>query len=305
MPILNAPSTTGTYEGATYAPQQFVGATANYSAVRNYPVKSGTFFTADDVANQSKVVVLGQTVVNNLYGNNADPSAVVGTKIKFGSASWTVIGIFAPKGSNGVQDQDDIVLAPVSTVKDTLEGGGAYNSITVQAVSKTATASAQNEIMSTLSSLHNIRTGSPFTVLNQQSLQTSQEQSSQTLTVLLAIVASISLLVGGIGVMNIMLVTVTERTREIGIRKAIGAQKSHILMQFLVEAVMVTMMGGLLGIAGGLIGSRFKIAGVQPVVAPYSIGLAFGVAVLTGLFFGLYPANRAASLRPIDALRYE
>jgi putative ABC transport system permease protein len=145
----------------------------------------------------------------------------------------------------------------------------------------------------------------PFRVLNQQSLLTAATSSSRTFTVLLAAVAAISLLVGGIGVMNIMLVTVTERTREIGIRKAIGAPKSAILTQFLLEAVLLSLIGGVAGIAVGLIGSRFRIDGVDPVIAPYSIVLSFVIAIAVGVFFGFYPANRAASLRPIDALRYE
>jgi putative ABC transport system permease protein len=145
----------------------------------------------------------------------------------------------------------------------------------------------------------------PFQVLNQATLLSTVESTSSTFTVLLAAVAAISLLVGGIGVMNIMLVTVTERTHEIGIRKAIGAPKSAILAQFLFEAVLLSLIGGTIGVVIGVVGSRFKIAGVQPVIAPYSIVLAFGVSIAVGVFFGFYPANRAASLRPIDALRYE
>jgi putative ABC transport system permease protein len=307
VPIVMASSVTGTYNGATYSPSQFYGTTAAFSAVRNYPVKTGSFFTDDDVANRSKVVVIGTTVLSNLYGANASAADAIGTEIKFGATQWEVIGVLKSKGSNGVQDQDDVVVAPSSAVQDTLAGGGTYSQLVVQAASPQAAAVVEGEITQTLNALHKI-TGtatSSFRVLNQASLLSSQQASSETLTVLLGAVAAISLLVGGIGVMNIMLVTVTERTREIGIRKAIGAQKSAILGQFLVEATMVAMIGGLLGVAGGLIGSQFRIAGIQPVVAPYSVFLAFGVSVLTGLFFGFYPANRAAALRPIDALRYE
>jgi putative ABC transport system permease protein len=165
---------------------------------------------------------------------------------------------------------------------------------------------AAAEVTATLLGTHRITNGVPdFSVLNQGTLLQTSSSTNRVFTVLLGAVAAISLLVGGIGVMNIMLVTVTERTREIGIRKAIGATKSDILMQFLVEAVLLSLLGGLVGVAAGLVGSHFKVVGVTPVVAPYSVFLAFGVAVVVGLFFGIYPANRAASLRPIEALRYE
>ena len=165
---------------------------------------------------------------------------------------------------------------------------------------------AYQEAQSVLLNRHDVSaTQADFSIATQQSLVETANQTNKTMTVLLAGVAAISLLVGGIGVMNIMLVTVTERTREIGIRKAIGARRGDIVGQFLVEAVLLSLFGGVMGVIVGLVGSRFEIVGVQPVVAPYSVGLAFGVSVLIGLVFGLYPANRAAALRPIDALRYE
>ncbi len=176
----------------------------------------------------------------------------------------------------------------------------------VQGTSASKLTSAQAEITTILASRNGTTAASlPFLILNQGSLLQTTQSNNQTFTVLLGAVAAISLLVGGIGVMNIMLVTVTERTREIGIRKAIGAPKSAILIQFLVEAVLLSFIGGVVGVIVGVIGSRFRIDGVQPVLVPYSIFLASGVAVVVGVFFGLYPANRAASLRPIDALRYE
>jgi len=306
VPIVTATGTVGAYQGNTYTPAQFVGTTADFTPVRNYPVSAGTAITADDVDSRAKVVVLGKTVVDNLFGLNTPAASVIGQPIKFGNTTWIAIGVFAPKGTNGTQDQDDIVVAPYTAVQDNLTGAQTFNSITVQAISRNATGSAQTEVTAVLGGLHRTTNGtSPFSVLNQATLQTSQEQSAKTLTVLLGAVAAISLIVGGIGVMNIMLVTVTERTREIGVRRAIGAQRSDILSQFLIEAVMVSMLGGLLGVGAGLIGSHFKIVGIKPAIALYSVFLAFGVSVLTGLFFGLYPANRAATLRPIDALRYE
>jgi putative ABC transport system permease protein len=305
VPIVNA-TVIGTYQGATYTPSQFLGTTPDFSPVRNYPVAAGTFLTQEDIDSRSKVVVLGKTVVDNLFGTGTSGDSVIGQTVKFGASSWTVAGVFAAKGTNGSQDLDDIAVAPYTAVQDNLTGTAAFTTITVQALNRNATGSAQTEVTSILNSLHKSSNGSSsFAVQNQSTLQSSQEQSAKTLTVLLAAVAAISLIVGGIGVMNIMLVTVTERTREIGIRRAIGAQRRDVMSQFLIEAVMVSMLGGLLGVGGGLLGSQFKIVGIQPSVALYSVFLAFGVSVLTGLFFGFYPANRAAGLRPIDALRYE
>jgi putative ABC transport system permease protein len=222
--------------------------------------------------------------------------------------SFQVIGVTGSKGSNGFQDQDDIAIAPLTAVQDTVSGYGSVSSITVQASSRDALNAAQTEVTNILTPRHpttSSSSSSNFSVLNQGSILQATSSTSAVFTTLLGEVAAISLLVGGIGVMNIMLVSVTERTREIGIRKAVGARRSDILTQFLVEAVLVSLFGGIAGLVFGVVGSQFKIAGVQPVIAPYSIFLAFGAAVLTGLFFGTYPAGRAASMRPIDALRFE
>ncbi|HMK10294.1 MAG TPA: ABC transporter permease [Acidimicrobiales bacterium] len=300
-PVVNA-NATATYEGATHQIAQGIGTTPNYFGVRNFEVANGSAFTEDDVTEHRKVVVLGQTVVTDLFGDGVDP---VGQKIKVGGSTWTVIGTLKPKGSNGFNDQDDIAIAPVTSVQDSLSArSSGYNNITVQAKSRSASNAASAEITSTLLSTHKVTTAD-FQVLNQAALLDASAASNEVFTVLLGAVAAISLLVGGIGVMNIMLVTVTERTREIGIRKAIGARKRHILSQFLVESVLLSMLGGLIGVLVGLAGSHFRIVGVTPVVQLYSVILAFGVAVMVGLFFGIYPANRAASLRPIEALRYE
>ncbi len=307
VPSVRIANVVVSYNGASTTPAQELGTTASFAPVRNYPVKTGSFITADDEDNHSRVVVLGTSVAKNLLGDaTADPSSMLGATVQVGAGQYTVIGTFESKGSNGAQDQDDIIVMPMSTARDALVGNtGTVDGLTVQAKNRAATDTAQNEITSILAARHRTTTTSSFQVLNQASLLATQDASNRTFTVLLGTVAAISLLVGGIGVMNIMLVTVTERTREIGIRKAIGAQRSHILGQFMVEAVLLTMLGGLLGVVVGLLGSQFTIVGVEPIVAPYSIVLAFGVAVLIGLFFGIYPANRAASLRPIDALRYE
>ena len=302
-PAVNA-SVTATWNGATYSPGQFIGTVPVYPQIRNYTVATGTFFTDADETAASRVAVLGQTVVTNLFGTT-NP---IGQTVQFNGASFQVVGVLASKGTNGAQDLDDIVMAPLSAVQDTLTGfTGSLSNITIEAKSQSASNAASAEITAVLDGTHKITTAAnqDFRILNQSSLLQTSNASHRTFTVLLGAVAAISLLVGGIGVMNIMLVTVTERTREIGIRKAIGARKIDILAQFLVEAVLLSVLGGLLGVAAGIGGSYFKIVGIKPVVALYSVFLAFGVAVATGLFFGLYPANRAASLRPIEALRYE
>jgi putative ABC transport system permease protein len=304
-PVRTASSVTASYQGNTYAPSSFVGVLPPYTEIRNYPVQLGRFISADDQANNAKVVVLGSTVVSNLFGSaTANP---IGAQVQFNATTLTVIGVFKSKGSNGFQDQDDIAMIPLSTMEEAFTGSTTpYGQLAVEAKSPSSTNAAQAEILATLDANHHLAaTSTQFNVLNQASLLQTTSANTKTFRVLLAAVAAISLVVGGIGVMNITLVTVTERTREIGIRKAIGARKPDILSQFLVEAVLLSLLGGLFGVAAGLIGSHFKIDGTKPVLVPVSIPLAFGVSLLVGLFFGIYPANRAASLRPIDALRYE
>jgi putative ABC transport system permease protein len=306
VPSVNVSSESVVYNGATDTPNTISGTTTNFSTVRNYPVQWGTSFTAQQYDSHAHVVVLGLTDVKDLLGQQADGSALVGQQVLVGGASFNVIGVFKSKGTNGIQDQDSIAIMPLTTARDTFTGNtGTVDGVTVQAKSSGRATAAQNEVSAVLIAQHPGSSASDFSVLNQQSVLQSVSTTNRTFTVLLGAVAAISLLVGGIGVMNIMLVTVTERTREIGIRKAVGARHGHILTQFLVEAVMLSAIGGVLGVAGGLIGSLFKIVNVKPVVEPYSVFLALGFAIVTGLFFGAYPANRAAKLRPIDALRYE
>ncbi len=304
-PVVTANGVTLTSGETTYSPSSFVGTTPSYEAARSYTMAEGSWFTSADEQNHSRVMVVGPTVVSELFSGQ-DP---VGQTIQANGTNFQVIGVTASKGSNGTSNQDVVAIAPLTAVQDTLTGYGNISQIVVQAKSRDRLNAAQTEVTSILNQLDPPTAGSlttsNFSVVNQSSILQTSTASSKVFTTLLGEVAAISLLVGGIGVMNIMLVSVTERTREIGIRKAVGARHSDILVQFLVEAVLVSFFGGIAGVIAGIVGSQFKIAGVEPVIAPYSIVLAFGAAVLTGLFFGTYPAGRAAALRPIEALRFE
>ena len=303
-PVVTASSVTATYDGATHSVSNFVGTSPSYLANNNDSVATGSAFTDSDYTQRHRVALLGVTTAKDLFGG--DGTSGIGKVVQFNGSEFTVVGVLTAKGSTGPTDQDDRVVAPLTSVEDTLTGYGNLSSISVKAASPSTVAAATSEVSDILNGRHHVTSATAdYSVFSSSAILSAVTSSNKTFTVLLASVAAISLLVGGIGVMNIMLVTVTERTREIGIRKAIGAGKGSIISQFLLEAVLLTMIGGLAGVLVGLLGSRFTIVGVQPVVAPYSVALAFGVAVAVGLFFGLYPANRAASLRPIDALRYE
>jgi putative ABC transport system permease protein len=301
-PVVSTTST-ATFGAASYS-SSVIGTTPDYLTAEDYTLAAGSSITASDVTNRRRVVLIGQTVLSNLFSAGQNP---LGQTIQLGSASFQIVGVLAQKGSSGTTNQDSVVIAPYTAVQDELTGeSAAFSELLVQAKSTNALNNAAAEVETILASEAGTTVANlPFTVINQGTLLTTAQSTSSTFTTLLGAVAAISLLVGGIGVMNIMLVTVTERTREIGIRKAIGAPKAAILAQFLLEAVLLSLIGGGGGVLIGLIGTRFKIEGVTPVIAGYSIPLAFGIAIAVGVFFGLYPANRAASLRPIDALRYE
>jgi putative ABC transport system permease protein len=302
-PVVNADSVKLVSGSSSYEPSSFVGTTPSYLTAHSYTVAEGSSFTSTDLSQHKRVAVIGQTVVQELF-SGASP---VGQNMKVNGSNFEVVGVLASKGTSGTTNEDDVVMAPITTVQNTLSGAGPIDSITVQAKSESSLNAAEAEVSTIIEERQKIKdTQEPgFSVLNQGSLLETSSSTSSVFTTLLGEVAAISLLVGGIGVMNIMLVSVTERTREIGIRKAIGARRSDILTQFLTEAVLVSLIGGLTGVLVGVLGSQFEIAGVHPEIATYSIFLAFGAAALSGLFFGTYPAARAASLRPIEALRFE
>ncbi len=285
---------------------RITGSNPEYFDIRSWPLSNGQYFTEADVRSATKVCVLGQTVVDNLF-KGSDP---VGTVIRVKSMPFKVVGVLSPKGQSAQgQDQDDIVVAPYTTVQKKMMGVTYLGIIMASAVSEAAMDDAQNQITQLIRVRHKIQPweDNDFTVRSQTEIANAASATTKVLTILLASIASISLLVGGIGIMNIMLVSVTERTREIGIRMSIGARGRDILFQFLVEAFVLSMAGGLIGVILGVGSSNLisKLAGWPTLVAPTAVGLAFLFAAAVGIFFGFYPARKAAMLNPIDALRYE
>jgi putative ABC transport system permease protein len=278
------------------------GTYSSYFAAENDTVSQGGEFTTQQVNDAQDVVVLGSEAATDLFGTT-NP---VGQNVLVSGIPFTVVGVLASKGSSGLGSADNTAAAPLTTVQDQLTGFGSLDNIVVQAKSSSLVDTVQNEVTATLNERHDeTSTDEDFEIFNASTVLSTATSTSHTLTVLLGAVAAISLLVGGIGVTNIMLVTVTERTREIGIRKAIGATPGVILAQFLTEATLLSVIGGVLGVIFGVLGTRFQIVGVKPVLLTFSIPLALGFSVLIGLVFGGLPANRAANMRPADALRYE
>ncbi len=282
------------------------GVGVNYLDIRQWSLEYGEFFTDQDIKAASKICVLGKTVADNLFPGD-DP---INKSIRIRNVPFKVVGVLAPKGQNANgDDQDDIIIAPYTTVLKRLSHFPFLRQILVSAVSQKAIPDAQKEIEALLRMRHKIAPfeQDDFTIRNQSDLAEAASQTSQILTILLASIASVSLIVGGIGIMNIMLVSVTERTREIGIRMSVGARGKDILTQFLIEALVLSLIGGIIGILLGMVSSRVisGFAGWPTFVTAFSIILSFGFSIAIGLFFGFYPARKAALLNPIDALRFE
>ena len=293
--------------GANNTPTTIYGINQDYMDIRKYTVSEGEMFTDQDVARAAKVCVVGQTIVDNLFPNGEDP---LGKTIRFGKIPFKIIGVLTSKGYNSMgMDQDDLILAPYTTVQKRILAITYLQGIFASAITEELSDKAIDELTAILRQNHNIRPGDEddFNIRSQEELSWMMSSTSDLMTVLLACIAGISLLVGGIGIMNIMYVSVTERTREIGLRMSIGAKGRHILWQFLIEAVIISVMGGIIGVLLGVgTAAAIKyIAGWPVFVQPYSVILSFAVCTVTGIFFGWYPAKKASNLDPIEAIRYE
>jgi putative ABC transport system permease protein len=298
-----------TFGNSSHTISILLGTTPEFISIDNTSIMAGRNYTDAEYTSHQRLCTIGMSVASDL--TDKDPTAMIGKFIRINGQPFGVTGILASKGYSGQQDLDDRAICTGTGVADALygyapPGQGPLNGIAVEAASAKQVPAAQQEVFMLLSQRHHVSLAdTDFIVFSASSVLAASQSTNRTLSILLAAVAGISLLVGGIGVMNIMLVSVTERTREIGIRKAIGADRRDIIGQFLGEAVILSLIGGVIGVGAGYVASQFKIAGTVPHIATYSVYLALGVSLFTGLFFGLYPASRAAALRPIDALRYE
>jgi len=282
-----------------------LGTVPDYPVIRNYRIDKGRFFTDSEERAMRRVGIIGPTAAVNLFGQSSALNKIV----RINGINFKIIGITKPKGSSGHSDPDDQIFVPLTTAMRRVFGIEYIRGISAQAKSMNAMTEATTQIEELLRKRHKIgpASESDFMIRNQAEFMETANQASNTFTMLLAGIAAVSLLVGGIGIMNIMLVSVTERTREIGIRKAVGARSRDILLQFLIESVVLSLVGGIIGILFGIGAARIlaQTAGWNVAVSIPTVLLAFGFAAAIGIFFGIYPARKAASLRPIDALRYE
>lgn len=285
---------------------QIIGVTPSYTSVRKLTVSSGNFITDSDLASSAKVAVLGPTLASNLFGEGVDPT---GQTVRVNGQSLRVIGVTQSKGGTGFFNQDDTMFVPLTLAQKQLFGVDYLSSIALEAKNQDQMTDAQNQVGYLLLARHKLSdpVQADFSIFSQQDILNTASQTTGTFTTLLSGIAAISLLVGGIGIMNIMLVTVTERTREIGLRKALGATKKVIITQFLTESIILTFVGGIIGIILGLIISYIfsNFTNSPFVISPVSVLLAFIVSAAVGVLFGWYPARKAANLQPIEALRYE
>jgi len=287
-----------------------IGTTPSYFSIRGWNVDSGNLFTDADIRSASRVALVGKTVVENVFGDDVDP---IGKTIRIKKSPFLIVGILESKGQSfDGRDQDDTIIVPITTAQRKLFGNqipGSVRMIMAQAKSEKYMGVAEDAINDLVRQRHNIRenTESDFSVRNLTAMAKTASDTAKTMSMLLGAIASISLLVGGIGIMNIMLVSVTERTREIGIRMAIGAREKDILLQFLLEACVISIVGCVIGVGLGLGGALLvkKMVGAEILISMQSIVLAFSVAASVGVFFGYYPASKAAKLHPIEALRYQ
>ena len=293
--------------GANNYPTSVYGVNQDYLDIRKYTVGEGELFTDQDILTSAKVCLVGKTIVDNLFTNGEDP---LGKVIRFNKIPFKIIGVLTPKGYNSMgMDQDDLILAPYTTIQKRVLAITHLQGIYASALTEDMTEQAEEEISELLRTNHKLKKGDEddFTIRSQQELSSMMSSTTDMMTVLLACIAGISLLVGGIGIMNIMYVSVTERTREIGLRMSIGAKGRDILAQFLIEAILISVTGGIIGVLLG-IGAAYivKIILGWPVfVQVYSVVLSFVVCTVTGIFFGWYPAQKASDLDPIEAIRYE